>query len=1159
VGRSFHRIVLAAALLAALCANVGSLNAQGLTGQIAGTITDSGGGVMPGVTVTLTNTGTKASREAITGADGQFVFPDLLAGTYDLRASLEGFKSYAQTGIVVSSTERVGLRAITLEVGGLTETISVQAESVKVQTTTGERSGLITRQQIEDTGIKGRDFMGVLKTLPGVIDTSGRDAPGWGSVGGMTINGRNSFNFSYDGVTNKDTGSNSGNYSAPGLDSIGEIRVQTSNFQAEYGRSSGATITVVTKSGTRDWHGSAAYYKRNEEFNANEWARNRQGLPKPIYRYDNTAYTIGGPVLIPGTNFNKNRDKLFFFWSQDLLPRTDPGGLNTRTMPTALERAGDFSQTFDSQGRQIFIRDPLAAGSCNVTTGLGGACFPGNIIPANRINAVGQAMLKLMPLPNASDPTGTRQYNYTYQTSLERPRTDQVARVDWNVAKDTTFYSRVQFGTEAYKGGVYTTLGSTGGWPQFPIDYEIPTFGIVNTLLHTFTSTTFSEFTFGMNHSHQSVNALTPNDLAQNQRSKVLNNLGQFFPSANPLNIIPNATFAGTNAPPNVPAIGIVDRFYFDASNDLYNGSANLTKVIGKHNLKTGIFIEHTLRPATRASFFNGTFSFNGDNANPFNTNYGYANALTGAVTQYTESIASPRANGRFTNVEFFAQDNWRLARRVTLDAGVRFYYIGPTLSKGQQVGNFDPSTWSASKAPQLYQPAIVNGVRVAQNPVTGETLNPVFIGRIVPNSGDVTNGMVITDERIWGSSGLLPAPRIGFAWDVAGDGKTAVRGGVGVFYDRYQDDEVLRGIEQPPLLESRTTNYTTIDALFSAPLTQTPQAVRSLATFKTPTVYNWSIGVQRSLPFNLVGDIAYVGNAARNQLVSRELNGLTYGSTFQPQYLDPTNGNQPLASDLIRPYRGYGSITQREFTGYGDYHAIQISANRRSSARLQYGVAYTGSTSRNLGGTIDPFVQDNGLRNYTLNGSRPHSLIVNYSYRFPNLGDRYQNLLTRALMDGWQVSGITSILSGPRQGFGITLTGVSNVTGGVGAPGGRVDMVCDPNLPRGERTLLRQFKTECVARPADPNRLGNAIGDEYIAPGYVNHDISIFKNVSLKSRRVLQFRAELYNALNSMQVSSVNTTATFDANGNQTNAAFGQVTAARDSRRIQLAVRFTF
>ncbi len=1157
MGCWLDRIAAAAALLTALSANVGTLRAQGLTGQIAGTITDAGGGVIPGVTVTLANEGTKASRETVTGADGRFVFPDLLAGTYDLKASLSGFKTYEQYGIVLSSTERVALRAITLEVGGVAETVSVQAESVKVQTTTGERSGLITHQQIEDTGIKGRDFMGILKTLPGVVDTSGRDAPGWGTVAGMTINGRASFNFSYDGVTNKDTGSNSGNWSAPGLDSIGEIRVQTSNFQAEYGRSSGATITVVTKAGTRDWRGSAAYYERNEALNANEWARNRQGLPKPIYRYDNTAYTIGGPVLIPGLDFNRNRDKLFFFWSQDLLPRTDPGALSLRTMPTALERQGDFSQTFDSQGRLIFIRDPLLSGTCNVVTG-GPACFPGNKIPLNRIDPVGQALLTLMPLPNATDPTGARQYNYTYQTSLDRPRTDQVARIDWNAAKNTTFYSRVQFGYEAFKGGVYALLGSTGGWPQFPVSYEIPTFGIVNTLLHTFNSSTFSEFTFGVNHSRQRVGPLTPGDLTQNQRANVLNNLPQFFPSANPLNIVPNASFGGTNAPPNVPSIGVQNRFFFTATNDLYNGSANVTKIVEKHTLKSGIFMEHTLRPATRASSFNGTFNFNGDNQNPFNTNYGFANALTGAVTQYTESTASPRGNGRFTNVEFFAQDNWRLARRFTIDGGIRFYYVGPTLSKGQQVANFDPSAWDASRAPQLYQPAIVNGTRVARNPITGETLAAVFIGRIVPNSGDVTNGMVVTNERIWPGSGVLPAPRIGFAWDVKGDGKTAVRGGYGVFYDRYQDDEILQGIEQPPLLDTRTTNYTTISALVGSPLTQTPQSVRSLAKYKTPVVYNWSLGVQRSLPWNFVGDIAYVGNAARNQLVSRELNGLPYGTTFQSHYLDPTNNNQPLASDLIRPYRGYGSVTQREFTGYGDYHAIQVSATRRTSERLTVGVSYTGSISKSLG-TIDPFVQDNVLRNYTLNGSRPHNLVINYSYRVPDASQKFDNLLTKAVLNGWQVSGITSILSGAHQGFSLTLTGVSNVTGAVGGQASRVELVCDPNLPRRQRTLLRQFKTECIQPPSDPNRIGSAKSDEYIGPGYVNHDISIFKNVPMKSRRTLQFRAELYNAFNSMQVSTVNTAATFDSTGKQTNAAFGQVTAARDSRRIQLALRFTF
>ena len=284
----------------------------------------------------------------------------------------------------------------------------------------------------------------MLKLLPGVIDTRNREAPGWESMNNLSINGRTSFNFSYDGVTNKDTGQNGGNFAAPALDSIAEIRVQTSNFQAEYGRSSGATISVVTRSGTKDFHGSAAFYKRDDAWNGNEYQRRilcDQGqtaqCDPPLYTFDNTAWTLGGPVLVPKTGFNKNRNKLFFFWSQDLLARTDPGNLNQRRVPTALERQGDFSQTFDNQNRLIFIRDPLLTGNCAATSG-GPACFPNNVIPADRIDPNARALLNLFPLPNATDPTGTNQYNYVFQTEQDWPRNDQVLRVDWNISPNTT-------------------------------------------------------------------------------------------------------------------------------------------------------------------------------------------------------------------------------------------------------------------------------------------------------------------------------------------------------------------------------------------------------------------------------------------------------------------------------------------------------------------------------------------------------------------------------------------------------------------------------------------------------------------------------------------------------------------------------------------------
>ena len=1179
------RVGLALALLVMGSAH-SQLLAQGLTGQISGTVSDSGGGVLPGATITLKNAGTNAVRETITSGDGTFVFPDLLAGTYDLKVTVEGFKTYEQKGIALGATERLGLRAIVLEVGGLSEVVSVVSEALKVQTTSGERSATITASEIQDVGLRGRDFMGALKVLPGVIDTSARDAPGWGSVGGMTINGQSSFNFSYDGVTNKDTGSNSGNYAAPALDSIAEVKIQASNFQAEYGRSSGATITVVTKSGTRDFRGTAAYYKRDERLNTNPWDRRRQcnagqlsSCSKAPYRFDNTAWTIGGPVLLPG-GFNENRDKLFFFFSQDLLPRRDPGNLELSTMPTERERNGDFSQTFDSQGRLRFIRDPLLGAqglACNVNTG-GPGCFPGNVIPAGRIDRMGQTMLGLFPLPNATDPTGNRQYNYTYQNVLEKPRNDQVARVDYNIRQGMTYYTRVQFGNEVNSRGQNAFLGAGTGnggnanWPQFNTSYEVASVSFVNTLLHTISPTTFAEFTVGVNWARQSVGIVDQASLDRNDRTKVLPGLTQFFPNANPQNLVPNISFGGTNALPNTRGIGISDRFPFNAKNIIQNYSANLTKVAGSHNMKGGIFYERTARPAPRASVFNSTYNFNGNVSNPFDANLGFANALLGSINNYTESTAKPFAEGRFRQLEFFVQDNWRLRSNFTIDAGFRFYWIGPTYVDNQDVAYFDDNTFSASKAPLLFEPVCPNNaatcagsVRLAKNPLTGEVLNNTYIGKLVPGSGDLYNGMVVAKETVYGGKGLLPAPRIGFAWNVTGDGQTSVRGGWGIFYDRYNDDVILSLVEQPPLMDTRETNFTTIPQLFNSQLIQSPRGVTGFAPFDPPIVYNWSLGVQRALPWKFVADVAYVGNAGRQQSVTRQINDLPYGTLLLPQNADPTNGGQPVATNYLRPYRGYAGIGVRDWEGYNDYHSIQVSIDRRLSHGLAFGVAYTGSTRKALG-TFDPFLTEdaNYARNYTFNNSRPHNFVVHYNYKIPGLTSKWNNPIVRGVLDGWQLSGITTAQSGTRSGFSYTFTGAptNDLTGNGGTM--RVVLTCDPNIPRSERTFERQFRTECIkpgGGPSDPYYLGTSTNDEFMGLGYINHDVTFFKNFAIGSRN-LQFRAEMYNAINSVQFTSVDTGAVFNyATGEQTDQNFGSITNVRgnSNRVIQLGIRFTF
>jgi hypothetical protein len=1170
VSSRFAGLTLALAIIAV--ALTGPLYAQGVTAQLGGTITDSTGGVLPGVTVVVKNVNTLATRETLTGARGEFMIPDLLAGTFDLTASLAGFKPYVQKGIVINSTDRVQLRAIALEVGGLTETVSVQAEAVQVQTTSGARQSLVTRENFEDIALKGRDFAGMLKVLPGVIDTSVRDAPGWESMNGLTINGQANFNYTYDGVTNKDTGQNRANYSAPALDSIAQVRVQSSNFNAEFGRSSGATINVITRSGTQNFRGSAAYYNRDDSMNGNEYTRRvscaagtASACDAAYYKYNNFAWTLGGPIGKQGGN-----NKLFFFFSQDILHRKDPGTLNQRRTPTALERQGNFSQTLDSQGRLIYIRDPLKTGNCSTTSG-GPACFTGNIIPADRIDKNGLALLNMLPMPNATDPSGRNEYNYAFQTETNQPRNDQVLRVDWNIAQNTQAYGRLQFGKETREGGV-AILGSTGGWPQMATSYTINTVGWVGTVLHTFSPTLFGEFTVGVNWSHQNTAPMNQAEQDKNDRTKVLPGMPQYFPDANPMHLVPNANFAG-GVPGTVLSLGVENRFPFYGYNTLFNFSTNITKASGTHTFKSGFFLEYTTRPAQRTSNFNGDFGFGTDHPN--NTNIGMANALLGSVSSYTESDGHPQAHGQFAIAEWYVQDTWRVAKRVTLDAGVRFYYMQPTQSAGDQVAQFEPTLWTAGKAPVLFSPVRNSaGQRVAQDPRTGQQYPAVYIGRIVPGSGDVYNGMQTYDGTPHQTNPFRVAPRVSFAWDVRGDGKTAVRGGAGVFYDRYQDDEVLQLVSMPPLLNTWRTNYTTINELLKAPLTATPTGLTRIDPFTPPMVYNWSIGMQQDVGLGLVADAAYVGNAQRNQIMSYAINGRPYGYAYQPSSLDSTNvlggQAQPLPNDFLRPDQGWGSITNRQFTGYTDYHALQLSINRSRSRSLRAGASYTYQLSNQSLGTIDPYIQDNRARNYTQGGRRPHVLTINYSYDVPKLSNAWNNIIAKVVFDDWQISGITTWSSGTYGGLGYSFvnapTGALTGTGGIDAGGSRVVLTCDPNLPGGDQTFTRQFATECVAPPTDQFRLGTATNDELLGKSWSNWDISLFKNIPMGGSRRLQLRFEFYNAFNTDQFLNRNTTAQFDYTTKAlvNTTTFGATATTGNNvtnpaRRIQLGVRFTF
>lgn len=1207
------------ALAITVLAIPGGLHAQGLTGQIGGTVVDAQAAAIPAATVTVRNVETRVTREALTDSDGRFVITNVVAGEYDVQVSLAGFKTYERKGVRVAATERVALPAVTLEIGGVAEAVTVEANAalVQVQTQSGERSGTILREQIESTQLRGRDFLGLLQAMPGVVDTSLRNAPGWNSFLGVEINGLNQtfMNLQYDGITNKDTGFGAANYVAPSLDSIAEVRVQASNYQAEYGRAGGANIIVVTRSGTSQFHGSGAFYKRHEGLNANAWDRRRtcsaaaaQGQGSPLcsparYRYDNSAFTFGGPVLVPGSAFNRGRDKLFFFYSLDVLPRSDPFLLNS-TMPSARERNGDFSQTFNNAGVLRYIRDPRTGLPCNVNTGAGGGCFPGNLIPQDRINSIGRAMLGLLPTPDpllVGNPVTGGQYNYQFAGDTERLRRDEVVRVDWNVRPGTTFYSRVQWGKEinarGYSSGPGFSLINVANFPLVQNSFDINTFGIVNTLVHTFSSNTVFEGIVGTNYSQQEVYQLTDGDRDAVDYTKVLPAHVPLFPGVNALSVLPDMLFGGTNALPNTANIAFENRYPFYATNPLHNVSANLTHVRGGHNMKAGITFERTARPARRSSDFNGVYNFNGNAANPLDANLGWANALLGNLNSYNEANVAPFAEGRFNQVEFYVQDNWRATRRLTLDAGIRFVRMGPAYVKGQQLAYFDAAAWDRGRAPLLFQPTCSNSGfpcsaanRVARNPLTGQILPSSWIGAIVPGTGNSANGSVLVDGHpsqydAPGPLGLLPSPRIGFAWDVFGDGRTAIRGGFGTTYQRYGDDDILALVQQAPLQRDVSLDWTTIDSRINTPSRDTPLGAQALGEdYKPQVVHSWSLELQRELPFGIRGDVAYVGNRLVNQQSNVPINNVRPEEIVSPRpdQIDPTTGNL-LPLNFIRPYAGRDAINIRTWIPdhYQSYHSFQVGVTKRVSKGIAFNASYTGAlrtTYNNWDWYRD--ADANRTRYESQAGNRPHDVKLGYNWLIPDGSGMFgNNIVAQGVFNGWQVSGITTVRGGTRQAITFAFEGapanVQTLTGQFNtgnAPGQlRAFVTCDPNLPRSERTFDRQFRTECI-KPAgpstDPNDTlyeggpGAGTLDAWTNLGYVNHDLTLFKNFRMRNGRNAQVRVEVYNLLNSSQYQAVDTTAVFNfQTGQQTDTNFGRVTNVRagSERVLQLGARFSF
>ncbi|MBV9034841.1 MAG: hypothetical protein JO182_10150, partial [Acidobacteriaceae bacterium] len=815
-----------------------------------------------------------------------------------------------------------------------------------------------------------------------------------------------------------------------------------------------------------------------------------------------------------------------------------------------------FSQTVDQNGQQILIRDPQT-----------NAPFPGNRVPANRIDPKGQALLSLFPLPNTFDPAHS--YNDVFQRPIEQPHSDTILRVDWNISSKTTFYARGIKDDQATRGDFGFVLASPA-WPQLPVNYEIPCQGAVGTLIHTFSPYRVNELTFGVNRGVQTEEPLTEAGLAQNQRTNLSSSIPQFFPSANPYGVVPNATFGGI---PNAAQLNIDARFPYFGRNNVWVYMDNYSWISGAHNLKFGVYVEHSAVNEANGTFFNGTFAFDRNPNNPLDTGYAFANALIGSVNSYTESNGHPGGHTRNNRTEWFAQDNWRATQRLTMDFGVRFYWLEPTYNVNTQTAAFNPGAYNRSQQPQLIQPYLdpVTGRREGRDPITGQIFPAVKIGSFSNAAGIPNQGMTVYDAgaAIMKRPPIQVAPRIGFSWDVFGNGRTAVRSGFGMYYDRFPDDQIAQLAASPPLVNTPSANYTTISNLLSTPLSLSPNTVWGIdGNWKPLAVYNWSFAIQQNIGLGTVLDVAYVGNVSRHGMQVRDLNATSYGTNFLPASVDKTlSGNLPLPVNFLRPYVGFASIQYMEFASNSNYNALQVRLNKRLSSRFTFSVAYSWSKVLDVADTqtsaVNPVIDFNS-RNYGPAGfDRRHNFSAGFVYPLPSLSRYSNSAFSRQVLDGWQVSGIASFISGPPTAINYAFSTATDVTGasGIGVDS-RVDLSCNPNLAHGDTSFYRAFDTSCVHPPTKAELgIGSAPQYPFVGPGVENFDISLFKNFRLNSdgARQLQFRLETYNTFNHAQFTAVDNNARFDSLGNQISKSLGQYTAAAPARRVVLGLRFSF
>lgn len=1096
----FWRTILVVAPLLLLVAAMAA--AQEITGTITGTVKDSSGAVIPGVSVAVRNMGTNAMTMTVSDENGAYMAQRLPIGSYEVTAELQGFKRFLRANLELHVAERVRIDVV-LQAGDLKETVEVTGAAPIVETESSEVSTLINNRQVLQMPLNGRNVISLVAMQPGVSSTLPSTLfVGLASLQSVFVNGNRASqnNWMIDGADNNDAGSNLALINYVNVDAVGEVKILRSNYNAEFGRSGGGQINVVTKSGTNLFKGSAYEFYRSDKFDAINFFStidyNGDGKrdPAPL-KYHNFGATLGGPVM---------KDKLFFFWGEEFRRITSVrgGGVQITRVPTAKQRAGDFSE-FPT----IIIRDPTT-----------GQPFPGNVIPSARIDSLAKGLLGRFPMPNA-DPTvlgGNR--NFSVGTPQIRNFREELVRVDYRLSNSHQVYARFindAIPSEEPFGEVFGTFNAA-----FPgianTKTDNPGRSFVGTWNWVVNAKMLNEFSF--NYSRGAIfSTITGN--AQRDVS-----IPKVFSGAPGDDLLPGIAFGGSGGYGGWNFFGPYDNTYGS-----YRIKDTITKNNGNHALKAGILMSWEFKNENAAGGTNGAFTFPGTSSSAFTSSGdAFADFLLGRASAYSETNVDITSHLRYQMYEAFVQDDWKVRSNLTLNLGLRWSYILPPYDTNNVLNNFDPSTWTAAKAYAIG----ADNLRVTGTG-KGDPLNGIIVaGKNSPYGNYVT----AKDATSFG-------PRLGFSWDVFRDGKTAVRGGYGQYFDRTLVGIALQNaFVNPPFVYSAVFNAagaagnpTLANPAAGAARNNEALVVNLNAmspNFKVPTTHQYSIGMQRQLLWGFTIDAAYVGSQGRNLLWAMDINQTPAGT------LSPTNAG--------RPYTGFGNIMMRSTEATSSYNSLQASLMRRWSKGLQLTVNYTLSKAvTDSSSDRSDFVQDinnKSAERAVASYDRTHIFSMQYVYELPFFNDPSNKLLYNTV-GGWQISGTTRYASG----LPLTMAQAANTSNSFGNVSRRPDLIGDPNGPK---TIEQWFNTAAFANPA-ANTFGNSPRSVVRGPHQHLTDIGLFKNFAVHQRIGLQFRWEIFNAFNETNFSAVGTT--FPS------ATFGRVTSAAEPRLMQFGLKLTF